>query len=183
MKAMKQDGVTTLLTIVITTIVIGGALFVWQKVSPEVPDDAVVVEDENGVEDTLEESYESVKFNYTFLYPKEWYIRKWATGEEQPEIVCLTQEISVSGETNCLVSITINTSDLEASIRENLTSREEIVFANHPATKIEFTAESGPPLVSILIPYDQYTYVISYDPQDIKQDVVANIVESFAFTL
>lgn len=181
MKIKGQSGGVTILAIIITAIVIGGGMYMWQKPSQDVQNDAdVVVVDDVG---RLEELYESVKFHYSFRYPKEWYIRKWATGDEQPEIICITQEISVSGETNCLVSITINTSDVEASVRENLTSREELIFANHPATKIAFTAESSPPLVSILVPFDQYVYVISYDPQDIKQEVVANIVESFTFTL
>lgn len=181
MVKMRKHGGVMILVVVVTAMLIGSGMYLWYTPVQVVQSDADLFEGK--IDRTLEESYESVKFSYTFRYPKEWYIRKWATGEEQPEIICVTQEISVSGETSCLVSITVNTSDVEASVRDNLTSREEVIFANHSATKIEFTAESGPPLVSILVPFDQYVYVISYDPQDIKQDVVANIVESFAFTL
>ncbi len=182
MKQNKSSGGAVVLAVIITAIVIGGGVYWWQspaQPTPESLDEVQAV----GETDPLFELYESVKFQYSFQYPHEWYIRKWATGSAQPEIICLTDEIILDGEANCIVSIAINTLTLEASLREEMSSKEEIQFAGKPATKIAFTNEFGPPLVSILVPFGEYIYVISYDPQDEKQEVVSDILESFTFTL
>jgi hypothetical protein len=64
-------------------------------------------------------------------------------------------------------------------MRNNLITREEIVFAGKPATKIYFQGDFGGATISILIPQNDYTFVISYDPADEDFAGIETIVNSF----
>ncbi len=122
------------------------------------------------------------QFQFSFKYPRDWFITKGSSIESQPEAVFISEvKLEEGGEDLGNLSIVVNKSSLEKNIRKNLISREEITFADRPATKIKFTGDWGPAMISILVPYDKYTFVISYDPEDKNYSSIEKILNSFSF--
>lgn len=128
------------------------------------------------------ETFLGSQFQFSFKYPNDWFIIKGSIIKSQPESVFISKvQLKEEGEDLGNLSIVVNKSSIEDNIRENLISREEITFADRSATKIKFTGDWGPPMISILVPYDEYTFVISYDPEDKDYSSIEKILSSFSF--
>lgn len=184
---MEQRKTSIILLVVIAVIVVAGGIYWWQtNQEPKSPTDQDVTEQTEPAKVTTEteqntKTYSSSQFSYSFQYPKDWFLTKFSTGVTQPEVISISKEKPISEEPNDQLNISINKSSLEKNMRENLISREEITFAGQSATKINFTGDFGPPIVSILIPQNDYTFVISYDPADQDYASIETMLNSFSF--
>lgn len=125
--------------------------------------------------------YKSAEFDYSLSYRNDWFLKQWTTGVSQPELVCITKTLITNEEANCTLSVVVNKSTLEKNVRDNLINREETTFAGKPATRITFKGDFGPTITSLLIPYGEYTIVISYDPADKNIASISEILNSFSF--
>lgn len=126
--------------------------------------------------------YTSTEFDYSFEYPQSWFIFEPLGSAVQPQIVLISEEKQIEGaESTAELFITVNRSSLEDNLRNNIISREDVLFAGKPATKIYYTGDFGPASISLLIPQRDYTLVIGYDPADEDYSTIESILNSFAF--
>lgn len=127
--------------------------------------------------------YTSTQFEYSFEYPQSWFIFEPLGSAVQPQVVLISEEKQIEGTgSTAEVFITVNRSSLEDNMRNNIISREDVLFVGKTATKIYYQGDFGPASVSLLIPQSDYTLVIGYDPADEDYSVVESILNSFAFT-
>ena len=178
-----------IVAIIIAIIIVAGGVYWWQtSQGPKSPTEQDVTEQTDSAKVTTEseentKTYSSSQFSYSFQYPKSWFLTEGQSIEAQPEVILISKQKLVEGtEPDTELSITVNRSSLEENMRDNLISREEVTFAGQSATKINFTGDFGPPIVSILIPQNDYTFVISYDPADKDYAETEKILNSFSFT-
>ena len=189
MEQRKTSLGTIILLVIIAVVVVAGGIYWWQTgQGPKSPTDQEVTEQTDSAKVITEaeqntKTYSSSQFNYSFQYPENWFLTEGQSIEAQPEVVLISKQKLMEGtEPDTELSITVNRSSLEENMRDNLISREEITFAGQSATKINFTGDFGPPIVSILIPQNDYTFVISYDPADKDYAEIEKILSSFSFT-
>jgi hypothetical protein len=189
MKQRKTPLGAIILIVIITVVIVAGGIYWWQtsrgtksttdqNVAEQIDSAKVITEAKQNTK-----TYSSSQFNYSFEYSKDWFLTENQSIEAQPEVILISkQKLTERMEPNIELSITVNRSSLEENIRDNLISREEIMFTGQPATKINFTGDFGPPIVSILIPQNNYTFVMSYDPADQDYAEIEKILNSFSFT-
>ncbi|MFZ2190324.1 MAG: PsbP-related protein [Candidatus Magasanikiibacteriota bacterium] len=139
-----------------------------------------IVANDNTVSSTI--TYNNAEYGFSFKYPNDWFITKGFSETSQPESIFISKvKLKEGGEDLGNLSIVINKSSLEKNIRKNLISREEVTFAGRSATKIKFTGDWGPAKISILIPDGDYTFVITYGPEDKDYSSIEKILTSFSF--
>jgi len=165
MEQTKSSTVPVVLSIIITAVVVGGLVYWWQtNQESKLPTDQNVTEQTKPAKVTTK-TYSSSEFNYSFQYPEDWFLTKSPKLDKaQPEAVWISKKEITNAEQNTELMITINRS-----------------FAGQSATKINFTGDFGSPVVSILIPQNDYTFLISYDPADQNYTNIETILNSFSF--
>ncbi|HBU28073.1 TPA: hypothetical protein DEB00_03090 [Candidatus Uhrbacteria bacterium] len=162
------------LVIGIVAVVVAGGIYLWQTQYSTIAAEG----------DQNTKTYTSSEFKYSFAYPADWFLKAINMGEAQPEVVRISkQEIQDGSEPDVEFSINITRSTLEDAIGNNLKIPEDMIFAGHSAKTFNYSRDFSDPAVSLVyVPVNNFTFVLSYNPED--QDIagIETILQSFAFT-